>query len=101
MAIAETNSFTWLDILQLLAVPGLVLLNAFFVAAEFALVAARPTRVEQWINEGRRGARSLRRQVEGLDDAIAACQLGITIASLMLGWIGEQAIAHLLTPFFS
>lgn len=96
----ETGWFSWLDILKLLAVPALVLLNAFFVMAEFALVAARPTRVEQWIKEGRRGAKSLRRQMESLDDAIAACQLGITIASLLLGWIGEQAIAHLLTPFF-
>jgi CBS domain containing-hemolysin-like protein len=97
----ETGWFSWLDILRLLAVPALVLLNAFFVVAEFSLVAARPTRVEQWIKEGRRGARSLGRQMHALDDAIAACQLGITLASLLLGWIGEQAIAHLLTPLFS
>jgi putative hemolysin len=94
-------SFVWIDVWRLLAVPGLVLLNGFFVAAEFSLVAVRRTRVEQLVNEGRRGAQALRRQVESLDDAIAASQLGITVASLLLGWIGEQALAHFLMPFIT
>ena len=78
----------------------LVLLNGFFVASEFALVTVRRTRVEQLAAAGRPGARSLRDAVEYLDSYIAACQLGITIASLALGWIGEQALAGLIEPLF-
>ncbi len=85
----------------LLSVPALVLLNGFFVAAEFSLVAVRRTQVEELIRQGRRGAFSLRKQVEHLDHAIAATQLGITIASIGLGWVGEPALARLLWPVFS
>lgn len=98
---AESTTFTWADGLRLLVVPVLVLINAFFVAAEFALVAIRHTEVEQLLKSGTRRAKSLHRQMESLDDAIAACQLGITVASLMLGWLGEQALAHIFFPFFS
>ena len=84
----------------LLALLVLVLLNGFFVASEFALVTVRRTRVEQLAEEGRPGARSLRDAIEHLDSYIAACQLGITIASLALGWIGEPALAGLLEPAF-
>jgi putative hemolysin len=101
MTLPDNAPFSWVDVLRLLLVPGLVLLNGFFVAAEFSLVAIRRTQVEQLVREGVRRALSLQRQVERLDHAIAATQLGITLASLLLGWIGEQAIAHLLTPFFS
>jgi CBS domain containing-hemolysin-like protein len=86
------------EILGLLSVPLLVLLNSFFVAAEFALVAVRRTKVEEMIKKKRAGAEAVKRAVSHLDGAIAATQLGITLASLALGWVGEPAIAHLFEP---
>lgn len=88
------------EILGLLAVPLLVLLNAYFVAAEFALVAVRRTKVEEMIQRKRPGAAAVREATVRLDDAIGAAQLGITLASLALGWVGEPAIAHGFEPFF-
>jgi len=87
-----------LSLLGLLGVVVLVATNAFFVAIEFALVAVRRTQVEVWVAEGRRGARSIQAAIEHLDDAIAATQLGITLASIGLGWIGEPALAGLIRP---
>jgi len=75
-----------------------VIVNAYFVATEFSLVAVRRTQVELWVAEGRRGARSAALAIEHLDDAIAATQLGITLASIGLGWIGEPAIASVIQP---
>jgi len=86
------------NVLSLLLVPLLVLLNAFFVAAEFSLVAVRKTKVEEMLNAKRRGALAVKEAVVHLDDAIAATQLGITLASLGLGWAGEPAVARLLQP---
>ena len=83
---------------RLLAVLALVLLNGFFVAAEFSLVSMRRTRVEQLVEEGRSGAAAVQRAVTNLDHSIAATQLGITMASLALGWIGEPALAQLIEP---
>ncbi len=83
---------------RLLAVLALVLINGFFVAAEFALVSMRRTRVETLVEEGHRGAGAVQRAVTDLDHSIAATQLGITMASLALGWIGEPALAHLIEP---
>ena len=82
----------------LLAVPALVALNAFFVAAEFALVAVRKTRLEELVNQGVGGARAARDAVTHLDRTIAATQLGITLASIALGWVGEPALARLVEP---
>jgi CBS domain containing-hemolysin-like protein len=82
----------------LVAVAALVLINAYFVASEFALVAVRRSQLKLWAAEGRRGARSALQAVGALDDAIAATQLGITLASLGLGWLGEPAVASLLKP---
>ena len=83
----------------LLTVLVLVLANGFFVATEFAIVAVRRSRLEQLARERPPGARRARKEVVGhLDAYIAACQLGITMASLALGWIGEPAVAHLLEP---
>jgi CBS domain containing-hemolysin-like protein len=90
-----------LDYLSLIAVPILVALNGFFVAAEFALVTVRWTRVEELVEQGRFGALAVRDAVEKLDDAIAATQLGITFASLALGWVGEPALAHIFEPWFA
>jgi putative hemolysin len=88
------------NVLGSLVVPFLVLANAFFVAAEFALVSVRRTRVDEMVNNRRAGAAAVKHAVEHLDDAIAATQLGITLASLALGWVGEPAVADLIEPLF-
>lgn len=85
---------------KLIAVMVLVLANGFFVAAEFALVSVRRSRVEQLVDEGHPQARALQRAVINLDSYLAATQLGITMASLGLGWLGEPAIAALIEPAF-
>lgn len=87
-----------LVLIRIIAVLLLVALNAFFVAAEFALVSVRDTRLEQLIEQGRTGARSVRKLHQNLDEVLNAVQFGITIASLALGWVGEAALAHLLEP---
>lgn len=87
-------------VLGLLAVLALVLTNGFFVAAEFAFVGARRTRIAQLASEGSRGAKAAEHALQHLDRYIAATQLGITLASLGLGWVGEPAIAHLFEPLF-
>jgi CBS domain containing-hemolysin-like protein len=87
--------------LGLIAVVVLVLLNAFFVAAEFALVGSRKTRLDELARNGDGKARLARRAVQSLDRYISATQLGITLASLGLGWIGEPALAHLIDGLFS
>ena len=87
--------------LSLIAVVVLVLLNGFFVAAEFALVSVRRTRIDQLVSEGSARARLVQRALTHLDTYIAATQLGITMASLALGFIGEPAIAGLLEPLFA
>src|SRR5688572_6164710 len=76
----------------------LVLANAFFVASEFAFVKMRPTRVQELINRGSTRARLLSGILGRLDAYLSASQLGITLASLALGWVGEPAFAHLLQP---
>jgi CBS domain containing-hemolysin-like protein len=78
-----------------------VLANAFFVAAEFALVGARRTRLDEMARGGDGKARLARRAVQSLDRYISATQLGITLASLGLGWIGEPALAGLIEGGFS
>jgi CBS domain containing-hemolysin-like protein len=89
-----------LDGFEILGVLFLVALNAFFVSAEFALVTVRWTRIEELVAEGRFGAAAVRQAIENVNDAIAACQVGITFASLALGWIGEPGIAHMVEPLF-
>lgn len=85
---------------RLFAVVTLVLLNGFFVASEFALVTVRRTRIEQLVEEGSGTAAAVQRTLRDLDTVIAGTQLGITMASLGLGWIGEPALAGLLEPAF-
>lgn len=89
------------NVLGIVAVLVLVAANGFFVAAEFSMVAVRRSRVAQLVAEGRRNAKALQRATAQLDAYLAACQLGITISSLGLGWIGEPALAHLIEPFLS
>ena len=87
-------------ILGLLAVFALVSINGFFVAAEFSLVGARRTRLAQLAEEGHAGARIAQNATIHLDNYIAATQLGITLASLGLGWIGEPAVGHIFETIF-
>jgi CBS domain containing-hemolysin-like protein len=86
--------------LDLVIAVALVAANAFFVATEFALARLRPTQVEEMEREGKPGAKSLRHAVDRIDAYLAACQLGITLASLGLGVVGEAAFHDLLKPVF-
>jgi CBS domain containing-hemolysin-like protein len=76
----------------------LVALNGFFVAAEFALVKVRPTQIEPYAQAGQRRAKVARHMTSHLDAYLSATQLGITLASLALGWVGEPAFAWIVTP---
>ena len=87
-------------VLRIAAVILLVAANAFFVAAEFALVSIRETRLEQLLAARRMGARTVQKLHQKLDEFIAAVQFGVTMASLALGWIGEAAMARLIEPLF-
>ncbi len=87
-------------VIGLVTIPILIAINGFFVAAEFALVAVRRTRVEELVNQGRTGAVSLMAAVVNLNRSVAACQLGITVASLALGFVSEPALATLIKPLF-
>ncbi|MBI2442656.1 MAG: HlyC/CorC family transporter [Candidatus Levybacteria bacterium] len=79
----------------------LVFLNGYFVASEFALVAVRKTRVAELAKKGNMSAKLLLGALERMDMYISATQLGITLASLALGWVGEPFLARLIEPFFS
>ncbi len=87
-----------LDLLGLVGVIFLVLLNGFFVAAEFSLVSVRKTRIAELVEQGNTSAETVQKALENPDRVIAATQLGITLASLSLGWIGEPALSHLIEP---
>lgn len=87
-------------LLGLVGILLLVFMNGFFVAAEFSFVGARRTRIAQLAQEGSAGAKAAQGALEHLDRYIAATQLGITLASLGLGWIGEPAVAHVFEPLF-
>lgn len=87
----------WLGLLLALV---FVLLNGFFVAAEFAVVKCRATRMEELAGMGSRVARLVLSILERLDEYLSACQLGITLASIALGWIGEPVMAAVLEPLF-
>lgn len=85
-------------IFQIILVIILVCLNGFFVASEFALVGVRKTRIDELAKKGNSAAKLVKKALENLDSYISATQLGITLASLGLGWIGEPAIAHFIEP---
>jgi CBS domain containing-hemolysin-like protein len=87
-------------VLLLFAVALLVALNGLFVAAEFALVRSRRSRLEQMADEGDRRAARVLRQMDDMNAYLAACQLGITLASIGIGFLGEPAIANLLEDIF-
>ncbi len=89
----------WLmDVSEILIALLLVAVNGFFVAAEFALVKVRGGQITELLQEGRPFSRTARWLHKRLDGALSACQLGITMASLALGWVGEPAFAHLIRP---
>ncbi|WML38829.1 hemolysin family protein [Neobacillus sp. OS1-2] len=79
----------------------LIALTAFFVAVEFAIVKVRGTRIDQLMNEGKRGAQSAKQVVTHLDEYLSACQLGITVTALGIGWLGEPTVSKLLEPLFN
>jgi CBS domain containing-hemolysin-like protein len=89
-----------MTIVLLLLLIALIFVNGFFVAAEFAMVRARRSRVEQLDEEGARTAKLALAQMEHVDEFIATCQVGITLASLGIGFLGEPALATLLEPIF-
>jgi CBS domain containing-hemolysin-like protein len=104
IAAGSTLSTQWEDPgaigLKLLAILALVFLNGFFVAAEFALVKIRGSQLEPMVEEGNKTAALAHHITEHLEAYLSACQLGITLASLGLGWIGEPFLAHMLHPIF-
>ena len=91
---------TYLDIFNLVIIAILIALTAFFVTSEFAIVKIRSSRIDQLIEEGSSKAVSAKKVISNLDEYLSACQLGITITALGLGWIGESTIEHMLSPLF-
>src|SRR2546426_1233948 len=87
--------------LRLIAIIVLVAANAFFVAAEFALVATRRPRMEPRTRRGDRKAPTVRRALRALSRQLSAAQLGITVASILLGYVAEDTVAHLFRDWFS
>ena len=88
------------DLIEIAATLFLVALNGFFVAAEFALVKVRPSRIDELIEAGRPFAKSARWLADRMEQTLSSCQLGITMASLALGRVGEPAFFSLLLPVF-
>ncbi len=92
-----TDSLTWQGVsVRIAAVLALVLMNGFFVAAEFALVGARRSKLQEMVDGGDRLSKLAIKAIDNLDRYISATQLGITIASLALGWVGEPVVAALI-----
>lgn len=90
-----------LDIVSLLLIAVLIAFTAFFVATEFAIVKIRSTRIDQLVEEGKPGAKAAKHVITHMDEYLSACQLGITITALGIGWLGEPAIKSLTDPLFA
>jgi len=86
---------------KLLLVAVLIALTAFFVATEFAIVKVRSSKINQLLEEGHKKAVSAKHVITHLDEYLSACQLGITITALGLGWLGEPTLDRLLHPLFT
>ncbi len=97
---APTETSWLVHVAGLLCIPLLIAVNGLFVAAEFSLVAVRKTRIEELVKQGKKGAKAAEKAIATLDRTIAATQLGITLASIALGWTGEPALEWLLHPLF-
>lgn len=89
-----------MEIINLILVALLIAMTAFFVAAEFAIVKIRTSRIDQLISEGNKNAVAAKKVISSLDEYLSACQLGITITALGLGWLGEPTVESLLHPIF-
>jgi CBS domain containing-hemolysin-like protein len=89
-----------LEIWSLLSIFVLIAIAGFFVATEFAIVKVRTSRIDQLVAEKKRGALVAKKVISNLDEYLSATQLGITITSLGIGWLGEPAVSHLLEPLF-
>ncbi|MCM3663137.1 hemolysin family protein [Mesobacillus subterraneus] len=87
-------------ITNLLLVALLIALTGFFVATEFAIVKVRTSRIDQLVTEGEKGAKAAKHVITHLDEYLSACQLGITITALGLGWLGEPTVEAMLHPLF-
>jgi magnesium and cobalt exporter, CNNM family len=89
-----------MSVILLVLLVALVLVNGFFVAAEFALVRSRRGRIEQLVEQGADNADTVAAQIENIDESLSACQVGITMASIGIGFLGEPALARLIEPLF-
>ncbi|HDR3956712.1 TPA: HlyC/CorC family transporter [Bacillus anthracis] len=89
-----------MEIFNLVMVAILIAFTGFFVAAEFAIVKVRSSRIDQLVAEGKRGALAAKKVTTNLDEYLSACQLGITVTAMGLGWLGEPTIEKLLHPLF-
>jgi CBS domain containing-hemolysin-like protein len=89
-----------MSVLLLVLLALLIAINGFFVAAEFALVRTRRGKIEQAAEEGEAGAEAVVEQLDRIDESLSACQIGITAASIGIGFLGEPALAKLLEPLF-
>nr|WP_304219411.1 hemolysin family protein [Fredinandcohnia onubensis] len=89
-----------MEIFNLVMVAILIALTAFFVASEFAIVKVRSTRIDQLVAEGRKSATAAKTVISNLDEYLSACQLGITVTALGLGFLGESTVEALLHPLF-
>lgn len=87
-------------LINLFLIAALIVLTAFFVATEFAVIRIRPSRVDQMVAEGKKNAIAIQTVTSNLDGYLSACQLGITITALGLGWLGEPTVEKLLGPLF-
>jgi len=88
----------WFSSIKILGALFLIVLNGLFVAAEFAFVRVRPTRIAQLVEEGNKRARAVQDSIQHIDAYLSVSQLGITLASLGLGWLGEPAVSSLIHP---
>jgi len=89
-----------LDIFNLVIIAILIAFTAFFVASEFAIIRVRSSKIDQLMEEGNKNAIAAKRIITNLDEYLSACQLGITITALGIGWLGEETIHEILLPLF-
>ncbi|MBY0147284.1 hemolysin family protein [Neobacillus niacini] len=90
-----------MTIINLIVIAILIAFTAFFVSFEFAIVKIRSTRIDQLVAEGNKRAIAAKKIVSNLDEYLSACQLGITVTALGLGWLGEPTVEHMLHPLFT
>lgn len=89
-----------LEAFNLIMIAVLIAISGFFVASEFAIIRVRSSRIDQLVAEGNKQGAAARKVIDNLDEYLSACQLGITLTSLGLGWLGEPTVEHLLHPLF-